>query len=277
MKDSLPVKFLYQTVIGRFCLKVLTRPGFSKWAGKYLDSRASAWLVPLFIKKHNIDMQPYHDGPYVSFNDFFTRKRTLSQRCSADQLLSPCDGLLRIYNIEADTTFKIKHVQYDLNQLLRDPMLAERYANGFCFVFRLTPQHYHRYNYACSGAPSALRKIRGQLHCVRPIVYEDRAVYAENSRTYQIIHSPVYGDVIQMEVGALMVGKICNHSHQNEVICSQEKGYFAFGGSTIILLIQREKIVVDSKLNTAYFKEIAIFQNDLLGTAATGKEVKNDE
>ena len=80
-----------------------------------------------------------------------------------------------------------------------------------------------------------------------------------------------------MEVGALMVGKICNHSHQNEVICSQEKGYFAFGGSTIILLIQREKIVVDSKLNTAYFKEIAIYQNDLLGTAATGKEVNNDE
>ena len=58
-KESLSVRFLYQTIPGRLVLKVLTRPFLSKAAGAYLDSRLSRWLVPLFIKRHKIDMEGF--------------------------------------------------------------------------------------------------------------------------------------------------------------------------------------------------------------------------
>ena len=51
-----------------------------------------------------------------------------------------------------------------------------------------------------------------------------------------------------MEVGALMVGKIVNHHTgytRLEVERGQEKGYFAFGGSTIVLLFMPGVLNVD--------------------------------
>ncbi|MGM1459003.1 MAG: phosphatidylserine decarboxylase, partial [Columbia Basin potato purple top phytoplasma] len=50
--------------------------------------------------------------------------------------------------------------------------------------------------------------------------------------------------IIQIEVGALLVGKINNHpitSFQK----GQEKGCFSFGGSTIILLIKKNKVIFE--------------------------------
>ncbi len=71
MKETAIINFLYSTIPGRGCLKVLTQPWFSKWCSLFLDSRASAWMVPFFIKKYQIDMREYSLGPYHSFNDFF--------------------------------------------------------------------------------------------------------------------------------------------------------------------------------------------------------------
>lgn len=43
-----------------------------------------------------------------------------------------------------------------------------------------------------------------------------------------------------MEVGAMMVGRITNHEAvPGYVTRGEEKGYFEFGGSTIILLTQK--------------------------------------
>ena len=83
------------------------------------------------------------------------------------------------------------------------------------------------------------KQIKGILHSVRPICHEYTKVFIQNSREYTIIETPKYGEIIQMEIGALLVGKITNYKPEsNTVKIGREKGYFEYGGSTIILLFQ---------------------------------------
>lgn len=246
-KESLSVRFLYGTVPGRLALKVLTRPCFSKAAGRFLDSRLSRWLVPLFIKKHGIDMEGFEET-YRSFNSFFTRKRRAEEvDITPGHFISPCDGHLSIYPISDGQAYNIKHVEYRLEELLKSRKLVKRYAGGTCLIFRLTPQDYHRYCYVSDGVVRRSRAIPGKLHCVRPIACGSVPVYAENSREYTELKTQRFGNLIQMEIGALLVGKICNYPRDGQVFQGEEKGYFEFGGSTILLLVEKGKLELSSK------------------------------
>ena len=51
-----------------------------------------------------------------------------------------------------------------------------------------------------------------------------------------------------MEVGAIVVGKINNRKDVWKVKRGEEKGYFEFGGSTIIMLTQKDVVTVDNDL-----------------------------
>lgn len=51
-----------------------------------------------------------------------------------------------------------------------------------------------------------------------------------------------------MEIGALLVGKIYNHISGCKVIKGQEKGYFEFGGSTIVILVEKNRIRIDTNI-----------------------------
>ena len=54
-----------------------------------------------------------------------------------------------------------------------------------------------------------------------------------------------FGKIVQMEIGALFVGRITNHDINRFVTRGAEKGMFEFGGSTIIMLFQKDAIVID--------------------------------
>ena len=71
-----------------------------------------------------------------------------------------------------------------------------------------------------------------------------------------------------MEVGALMVGKITNaHKDICRVRRGDEKGYFEFGGSTIILLLEKDKVKICEDLfdNTKKGFETIVKQGEILG------------
>ncbi|MBD5533651.1 MAG: phosphatidylserine decarboxylase [Lachnospiraceae bacterium] len=249
--DSLTLRFLYRTAPGRLLLKLLIQPKVSGAAGRYLSSRASKWLVPYYIRKHEIDMKGVEipSGGFASFNDFFTRKRitALPKRAEGD-LLSPCDGWLSRVKIRDTTVFMIKATRFSLRDLLGDAKLAEQFRDGEALIFRLTPADYHRYCYAADGQILSEKKIAGKLHCVRPIALRGIPVFAQNSREYQVIRTERFRTMVQMEIGALLVGKIKNHdrirklNNVQNVRSGEEKGYFEFGGSTILLLFQKDAI-----------------------------------
>lgn len=254
MKDSLMLRFLYGTVLGRMMLKLLVQPRVSKAAGCFLSSRLSAGLIPHYMKKWKIDMKDIEvpAGGFSSFNDFFTRRKKVKyDNVKNDWLKSPCDGLLSFVKIRRNIVFDIKNTKFSLEDLLGDRKLAEKFRNGSALIFRLTPADYHRYYYGACGKVLCHRKIQGKLHCVRPVALRTVPVFAQNTREYEVIETKEFGTIVQMEVGALLVGKIHNYKRpweRADVEAGMEKGYFEFGGSTIILLFQKNAVCLQEKL-----------------------------
>ena len=247
-KDSPGVNFLYRTLPGRMVLRLLICPGISKAAGFFLDRRISRFLIGPFIRTGHIPMDDYEKVPYISFNDFFTRQVRPGLRALPEDFavpFAPCDGKLTAYPITEDARFHIKHSTYDLSQLLGDASLAEAFRGGTCLIFRLTPDDYHRYVFPDSGRQLCCRKIPGVLHTVRPIAFDRYPVYTQNAREYALLETEHFGSVIQMEVGALFVGRIVNRPVSGPFHRGQEKGMFQFGGSTIVLLFQKDAVEID--------------------------------
>lgn len=241
-KENFAIEFLYKTFFGRVILKFITRPVFSKFISKYLNSYFSKWIIGIYIKKYRISLDDYKQRSYPSFNSFFIRRKKKADiDITPNRLISPCDGYLSAYKIDRGLSFTVKRAEYSVGSLLNDKAAAQRYSGGICLVFRLAPYNYHRYIFFDKGFVRKNVSIRGILHCVRPIAYENFPVYLQNSREYSIIKSENFGDFIQMEVGALLVGKIRNYSYIKCVSRGMEKGYFEFGGSTIILIFEKDK------------------------------------
>jgi phosphatidylserine decarboxylase len=69
----------------------------------------------------------------------------------------------------------------------------------------------------------------------------------QNQREYSILQTENFGKIVQMEVGAMMVGKIVNHNLK-KFKRGIEKGYFLFGGSTVVLMIKEGIVEIDSDI-----------------------------
>lgn len=256
MKESLSVRFLYQTVIGRSILKVLVNPKVSKAVGTFLDSSCSRFLIQHFITSNHIDMWDVivPDEGFKSFNSFFCREKELEEiKTDENTVISPCDAFLSCIPIRRNTILDVKHTKFTIEDLLGDEKLGKEFDGGCALVFRLTPAHYHRYCYAADGKVLKAKRISGILHCVRPIVTSQIPVYTQNTREYQVVQTKNFGKVVQMEVGALMVGRITNPDIRTKrfVKAGEEKGYFEFGGSTIILLFQKDKLQLADQFKNA--------------------------
>lgn len=278
MRENLPLRFLYGTALGRFFLKLFVMPGVSKFGGALLDTKVSKLFIKGFMKKNRIHLDDIivQKNGFASFNDFFKRKRkdeAILIDGDKNRLISPCDAFLSVYDIGENSVFTIKGVPYSLTGLLREKKLAASFKGGKALVFRLTPTHYHRYSFAETGRIIFEKKINGELHCVRPIAMEKFPVFIQNAREYIVTETETFGRLIQMEVGALMVGKISNHEHGGKAVRGEEKGCFEFGGSTIILLVQKDMIDLREDLISALNSEEEVGVS--LGEAV-GKR-KNDE
>ena len=268
--DTLP--FLYKTAIGRILLKPLTAPSLSKLCGRFFDSRLSAFLIKGFVKNNNINLEDYQTDGIKTFNQFFRRKIKDGLRpfdFTPENLSSPCDGLLSVWNIEASngTVIPVKQSQYTVESLLQNKELAEHYNGGLCLVFRLCVNHYHRYAYADSGKKGPNVFIPGILHTVRPIALENFPVFVQNSREYTVIESSVFGPLVQMEVGAMLVGRIVNHEEEAVVTRGTEKGFFEYGGSTIILILQKDKAKINPEIlrNSGHGIETLVKMGEIIG------------
>ena len=267
------LSMLYTTKMGRRLVNCLVHPGISRRVGAYLDTRASKWLIGPFIRSCHLDMAPYrrkNPSEFSSYNDFFTRELLTGMRpvdMDKTHLPSPCDGKVTVYPLDKDTSFVVKQTCYTVTSLLKNRQLAMRYQGGYAIIFRLCVSDYHRYLYPVSGEKSDNYFIPGVLHTVNPIAVETAEVFKENAREFTLIKSSRFGTILQMEVGALMVGRFCNYHQRGCVERGQEKGRFEFGGSTVILLIQRDRIQIREDLleNTSRECETEVHMGECIG------------
>lgn len=244
------LRFLYYNKLGAPVLRLITRRWVSKLVGRYLDGRLSRRKIKKYVKKHGIDMSAFIEQDYRSFNDFFTRRVKPELRpfdFEPSALCAPCDGKLSAYTITDDLTFNVKGFDYTTETLLKNKELAARYAGGLCLVFRLAVTDYHRYHFFDGGTATGNTFIKGRLHTVQPAALQKRRVFTENCREYTVLDTDNFGTAVQVEVGAMMVGRIVNDVKSGRFERGEEKGRFEFGGSTVILLLEKDRACIDDE------------------------------
>lgn len=245
------LELLYQTSPGRLLLRaVCVNRWFSSLAALYYDSRLSSRSICSFIAEHGIVMTDFEQRRYRSFNDFFTRRLRVGARpidMTQGVLIAPCDAKLTAYEIDGELCLNIKNSVFGVDELLRDERLAKGYIGGTCLVFRLTADDCHRYVFFDDGYVASKKKIKGVLHTVRPIAFARHKVYCENSREYSVIQTDSFGKAVFVEVGAMLIGRM-NNREVHSFFRGDEKGYFEYGGSTIIVLLEKGAAKLDSDI-----------------------------
>ena len=235
--------FLYKNPFGRLILKLAINPTISKVYGVYNNSSFSTRKIDKFIADNGIDMRDFEKRKFTSFNDFFTRKLSDGAReicMEKESFISPCDSKLLAYKITEDLMVDIKGSTYNLSELVGNKVDTSSFNGGWCLIFRLCVDDYHRYIYLDDGRLEKNLEIQGKLHTVRSIS-KDYRIYKENSRTVSLFQTENFGEIIQIEVGAMFIGKVTNNNKEN-FKKGDEKGFFEFGGSTIAVLVQDKKI-----------------------------------
>jgi len=209
---------------------------------------------------------------FTSFNDFFYRKLKPEARPIEEGLVSPGDGkLLAFENIADLNAFFVKGRRFTLKKFLADEKLARNYKNASLMILRLAPNDYHRFHFPYSGIPSKPNKIRGRYYSVSPyaVARNFAKVFCENKREYCVLKTKDKGDIIISSVGATMVGSIFStFTPGSTVEKGQEMGYFAFGGSTIVIIVDSDKIKIDADIleNTKNNLETAVRMGEKIGS-----------
>ncbi|KAG6815105.1 hypothetical protein H0H87_005075, partial [Tephrocybe sp. NHM501043] len=234
--------------------------------GVKYDAPQSAADIPGFIEFHGLNIEEILDplDSFKTFNEFFYRKLKPSARPidSPDdpyRLVSAADCRLMAFETVDDATrLWIKGREFSVARLLGEAYAgeAERYRGGALAIFRLAPQDYHRFHSPVEGTVGAMSLVAGEYYTVNGTVgVQPQAirssldVYGENVRKIVPIESPQFGRVMAVCIGAMMVGSIKTTVEEGEhVHRGQEFGYFAFGGSTIVVLFEKDRVEWDEDL-----------------------------
>lgn len=249
------LKFLYNNPFGKTTiLPIVKRKFISEFYGKKMNKTSSIKKINDFVAQLHINMNESEKTveEFTSFNDFFYRKLKANARLLENGFVSPGDGkLLAFENIQDIHKFFIKGRKFTLKEFLGNAELAEGYKNSSLLILRLAPNDYHRYHFPCDGTPSAITKIKGNYFSVSPyaLVSNFTRVFCENKREFCVLTSEEKGNIIIAPVGATMVGSIIETYIPNQgVKKGDEMGYFAFGGSTIVVLVDKNKLKIDSDI-----------------------------
>lgn len=243
-------KYPFSGLISRALIAISRFPLVSVLYGKIQHSRLSKRKVKPFIKKYKINMLESQKSAdqFQSFNDFFIRKLKPDARAidpAAEKAIIPADGrYIFIPNISTEDGFYVKGKKFSLDTFLQDKMLYERYKDGLMIIARLCPVDYHRFHFPCTCIPQKARLINGPLNSVNLLSLKHNIhVFSENKRMTTILNTEHFGQVVFSEIGAVCVGGIHQtYTPLEKIPKGQEKGYFSFGGSSLILLFEKGRL-----------------------------------
>ena len=289
------LRFAYETLAGRTLWSVLFGSKLiSAFMGRRYDSPSSRKAIEklVAIPGCRADEAEKPIAEYGSFNEFFTRRLKPGARPAGEGFVSPADGRLRLYlNADADKPFPLKGATKSLRQVFAPGVDDSQRLFDFektydIAVVRLAPVDYHRFHFPCdSTVLGEVKVVPGKYHSVNPIAlvrYPD--VYADNER--QIVEcDSKYGRYWQIDVGAFGVGTIVqtfderdeaefgghvsdgDEGGRREFKKGEERGYFKFGGSTVILVLKAGAVKWDGDLvkNSAAGLETRVLCNERIG------------
>lgn len=258
---------------------------------RFREPESVNW-IPWFAKQYGIRPRDVegceHDEPagcwtrFRSFNDFFTRVRTglpRVTRIAQPTVVSPADAYT-MYLTSQDVRDKvwIKGTHMSLDELFANRRVSPRDLQYHLFIFRLAPQHYHRFHSPVTGRIVALKRVGTEYFSVDPVVVRSRLnVYTRNVRVIVQMQTYTGSTFFLAIIGATCVGSIqlslpalmkrfseeTGHAELNDhtlterahffrkpvpIRMNEELGYFQYGGSTIVMSLPWEEFQWASSL-----------------------------
>lgn len=231
----------------------------------------------------DLDLTEAQQQKFNSLQACFTRSLRPGARpvdSRANIVISPCDAIIGEHgDIDGTTVFQAKGFPYDLQDLIPDRALRERYRDGKYITLRLKSSMYHRFHAPLDCRINEVTYIAGDTWNVNPIALQRiEKLYCKNERAVMALDT---GDpqhsVCLVAVAAILVASIRLHWLETvldmhyrgprKISCDaaftkgEELGYFQHG-STIILFatadyqfcegVQRgERILMGSALLSA--------------------------
>lgn len=257
----------FKRIFGSILKNMITRLPFFSWGYGVLQKNplSKKKIIP-FIKEYEVDSSEFQDPTsFSSFNDFFIRKLKPEARpivSGNNRAAIPADGRYFFYqDISTCDGFIVKGKKFDLAKLLQDNHIAQKYAKGSMVMARLCPVDYHRFHFPCDCLPGEPRLINGYLYSVNPVaIRKNLSIFTENKRMITKLRTETFGEILYIEIGATTVGSIYQtYTPGKQVKKGDEKGYFSFGGSSLILLFEP---------NTLFF------DHDLIEASSMGLEIR---
>jgi phosphatidylserine decarboxylase len=252
------LEFLHATIIGRILMHFLFSSRISnEIITLYNYTIASTGGIRKFITKYDLDTDELEKpvAEYKTFADFFIRRLKSGARqinTSPNSVVAPCDSLIHALalNLGTDTSFNIKGATFKLADLIQDYQQAEKYIGGTMIIFYLAPYNNHHFIYPVSGDLQSIRRVGRKFFSVNSIsLVNGFRPFDFNRRDLCIINTAMMGEVMMVEVGGFYAGKIIQ---ENAVPGLKEKGdtkgYFALGGSTVVLVFEKGKIDFDKDI-----------------------------
>ena len=286
------VDLAYKNTVGYFLTKhVFAKRWLSKIMGAVENSKSSVSKIEPFIERYEIKMEDYEPQEFKSFNEFFIRKFKWGARPFNPSPKVFCAGAearyLAFVNISANTRVKVKGIDVSISELFGNTKeahsFAQEFEGGTVIIARLCPVDYHRYHFPCSGEVVQQYTVSGLLHSVNPIALAVHPeIFLVNERQVCILKNETFGKVAMIEVGALGVGKIVQSYAERNFIGTKfdkgaEKGYFLFGGSTVIWVLKKGAMtlaqdLINNSSNNEVILETWIPLGDTLGEFRSGKD-----
>lgn len=245
------LRLLYESWWGSVLLHAFfKRRWFSRLTGFLQRLPRSRHGIPAFIRRYEIDAteSEFPVADYRSLDAFFTRKLKPETRPidrNPSHLVAPAEGRVLAFAEMPGAEIDIKGCAISIEELVGG---LNGFKAGASFIIRLAPCDYHRFHFPADGLASDPVSIGRSLHSVHPIALRAGAPSFRNKRTVSMLSNTGCGRILQIEVGAMTVGSIVQTYAQGPVTKGQEKGYFRFGGSTVILLTEPGRVSPDEDL-----------------------------
>jgi len=258
----LSLKMMYASRSGRFGLQAIqldtVLKHLTEQQGKKMNSPKSASHIKDFIQFHNLNTQEIKNDldSFKTFNEFFYRQlkegaRVIAEPNNPNVAISPADCRLNVFETVNDATkIWIKGKEFTIPALFRNDDLAKRFDDCHMVIARLAPQDYHRFHVPVNCTIKERREIPGRYLTVNPIAINNEVdVYTENHRAVTVLESEEFGEIVYITVGATLVGSIFFTAEiGTKLKKGDEYGYFAFGGSTVLLFFKKDTIKFDEDL-----------------------------
>ena len=247
------IRWAYQTLSGKILSGFMFGNSIlSRLLGLYFDSSLSKRQIKKSIADLNIDPEEFQlpVDQYSSFNDFFTRRLKPEARPfdnDDNKIASPADGRVLVYpDASSESIISIKGMRDSVSNFTGGN--CRDFENCSVAVIRLCPSDYHRYHYPCDGKTLDSGKISGLYHSVNPVALDsEENIFCRNKREYALCENKK-GKFIISEVGAFGVAGIIQTHKENDFKKMDEKGYFKFGGSTVVLIFAKDAVTFSEDL-----------------------------